>query len=751
MAFSGDVYSMDPPPAELPEGVTRLPFNNPVNISGDGKNVLGFGDGDSSLMSDVQEIMRDDYTSLNSLISRFSGLPDGFSIISVDARGISHGGSSLFISGNVSLNQFIPGTPDTPPVFGPDPSHNPESPSAPAWVMIDPGTPGTPDQNILHERAFVFGGPAYNTPFLRLLANFMPGQDVYRSANDVSDDGSMAVGEESYGLNDNGSRALWWTDTTNSDLRPTLLNPLSGVDGDQKWSDDGAWASAMNGAGTRAVGASYFNDEDSFDQDGEYSQAVYWDLTGDSPVAKYIGSLRGDGSMGTGESDALDISRNGNWIVGWAQTDTGVSPFISNNGQGMIAIASPDADYSDYGEALGVSNDGTAVGHFHRNESLEQRSRYGSLAFVHNQDWGSKTVADWLESSGVQVAEGMHYLNATAISEDGKVIVGVAEEGDGEIGFIARAGSGSIDPAAFQSTLMDAGSVPPLITGVMNSVMNGSHHIPLQLMKGPSRHAWFTTDGGRWDRYNSNSLLTEAGLAVDLFDKQLLAGFGFGLNWLEQKNGAINSDLNGQYYLGELSYKPTDVPLVFTLTGSIGNWDADIRRNYLTAGLPDSSTGSTDITSRVLRFSVHWLDAFKVGGFGITPKIQYSVNDTTMDAYTENGGGFPAAFNKQSSTAQEMRYGLWAARTFMQDKFLVRFRVEAVQRLDSSPAGTSGTVIGLFNFNQPGQSIKRAWTQFGTDFVYSINNRTNLTASVNTATTGEDPVILGSVGVQVKF
>lgn len=696
--------SADDPWTIVPEGVTQLGFKEPVNISGNGVFVLGERRG-KGVIADVEDMQNGDYTSLKSIISDFSGLPENACIKSVKAYGISNGTSSLFVSGSIRLD----------------------------------------DGDGCFTKAFV--ADLFESE-IRLLANYSE-DDVFRSANDVSDNGLVAVGEEWF-EDDSGSRALWWTDTTNGELSPVLLNPLAGVDEDGPWTDDGAWASAINAAGTRAVGASYFNDEDSFDDDGEFSQAVYWDLSGESPVAHFIGSLMGNGDLDSGESAATDISRNGKFIVGWAQTgENSVAPFISYQGQGMMALVSPDSGYSQWGEALGVSNDGTAVGYFNLNE--EFKGAYNSIAFIANPAWGSKTVEQWLTATGAPVSDSYHYLKATAISEDGKIVVGIADQEGCEVGFIARAGSGSIEPTSFYQTLASAGAIGPQATQVMNNVFNGAHHIPLQLMKGPSRHFWFTTDGGRWDRYNSNSLLTEAGVAVDLFDKQLLVGFGFGMNWIKQNLGAINANLDGQYYLTELSYKPTNIPLIFTLTGSLGHWNVDSTRSYLNAGVPDASYGDTDVSSSMLRFSLHWLDAVKVAGFGITPKIQYSVNHTSINGYTEQGGGFPAAFNEQSSTAQEMRYGLWAARNFLDDKLLFRLRVEAVQRLDRSGPGTSGTVIGLFNFNVPGQQVKQAWVQFGTDFVYSLTQNTNLTFSVNTATVGEDPVILGSAGVQVKF
>lgn len=229
-------------------------------------------------------------------------------------------------------------------------------------------------------------------------------------------------------------------------------------------------------------------------------------------------------------------------------------------------------------------------------------------------------------------------------------------------------------------------------------------------------------------------------------------GAGVGQNWVNQTLAmGGQSKMDGQYYLMEFSYKPKSLPFVFTLTGAMGNWDAKIDRNYLNAGNIDTSTGRPHINSNTLRFSIHWLDAVKVCGFGITPKIEYTANAMQMGSYGETGGGFPAFFNEQKHTATELRYGFSAARLFFAEKLQIRLRSEWVHRFDQTAATTSGKTIGLFNFNIPGQRIKQDWVQFGGDVVYSVNARTNLTASVSTATTGQDPVIGGSLGVQVKF
>lgn len=576
-------------------------------------------------------------------------------------------------------------------------------------------------------------------------------------ATDVSDNGLTAVGGiKAIGKN-SIQHALWWYDLAQA---PRVLQTLSG--------DNQASAVAMDGAGTIAVGSS-------FNSGGGLPQAVYWNLTVSSPAAVSLSAeFMNNGSW------ANDISRNGQYIVGGVDLGIKASvPYVYDRNSAaptMMQIAGPaieglmgGGNYI-YGEAAAVSDDGRVVGSFYL--TTDQINSLAGAAKPYTDEVGfitapgggpAMTIHEWLKESGATV-EGWAFTSADSISRDGTVVSGQGQTNltynkmgylntSDYFSYIARAGSGAIDVAEFQQSVATAGGVAPTqVNNALNMTLNGAHHIPLQMMKGPSRHFWVTGDAGRWDNYQTNSYLAEVGGAIDLFDQQLLVGFGVGQNYVNQKlalGGSTN--LDGQYYLSELSYKPKALPFIFTLTGALGNWDAHIDRNYLNLGVVDTSSGRPHLNSNALRLSVHWLDAVKVAGFGLTPKVQYSVVDTSVGAYSENGGGFPAFFNKQNHTAHEVRYGLSAAKLFLADKAQLRFRVDAVHRFDQEGAGTSGQTIGLFNFNFPGQRIKQDWVQFGSDFVYSVSERTNLTASVNTATVGQDPVISGSLGVQVKY
>jgi len=305
---------------------------------------------------------------------------------------------------------------------------------------------------------------------------------------------------------------------------------------------------------------------------------------------------------------------------------------------------------------------------------------------------------------------------------------------------------------AFVRRLLDpslaAGAQPGVLgSNLLNLSLHGAHHVPLQMQQ-TDRNAWITGDYARNDRYDSNSGLLEAGAALDLLDKQLVAGLGVGQSWVDQDliyGGDINMD--GQYLLGEFSYRATGSPLVFTLTGSYGDWDADLQRNYPNGPGIDSSFGSTDIAAGALRLRADWLDVANVWGFSITPKLEYAVTCSEFESYTELGGGFPASYTGKSAISHQVRYGLSAVREVLKSKGLLRVRAEGVHRFDDSDAGATGPG----GFSVAGVSVRQDWLQLGLDLDYKLTDSMTLTSSVSTSTSSQDAVLGTSLGLRVSF
>ncbi|MCH7226029.1 autotransporter domain-containing protein [Haloferula sp. A504] len=755
LAFSAHAFAgPEPPNTEGPPPVISLPFV-PTNISGDGTAVVG---------PDFFELINNEPPPPDSLTASYwtfeSGTVELFprgAVFGVDARplGISRDGRFV-VGGYQTLNgggmmdlMMRPGYLTAPNGF---------------WIDRQTGNAA-----YLSGRAFVDVSDSGDSV---VGYNFEP---VVDTAPQFVTDDPISVNVLGPGV------ATWWQGAASGGLLGTGT-PLGALPGVSYGAD--LTVTAMDGAGTRAVGSqrNFLNGGANLNalQAGPVSRSVYWDLGGPgSPQANAIPLLASEASFI--ESFATDISRNGAYIVGSQYDDDG---WVGLNRPYLFTVA--DGALTEIpvvgGYASGVSNTGRVVGSGFRGKrqvfvgtALTAADEpvdppFQALgAWVFDEEAGPRTINEWLADSGAEVGD-VFFQTADAISEDGTVIVGrfgspdnypvevdeVDPPGDFEPvfegpGYIARAGSGAINPAQFIPTLQAGAQPGPLSYNLLNMTLHGAHHVPLQ-MRGADRHAWITGDFARNDRYDSDSTLAEVGGAIDLFDQQLVAGLGVGQSWVSQDlllGG--ETELDGQYVLGELSFRATDTPFIFTLTGAYGSWDADVDRNYFNGGLINTSFGKTDVTSSALRLRADWLDAAQLLGFGISPKLEYTVTRTESDAYTEVGGGFPATFNSQSQTIHQLRYGLTAARPVLQEKGLVRVRAEGVHRFDDSDARTTGTVLGLGPFNLAGRSVKQDWFLFGVDFDYAVTDAITLTSGLSTATSGQDPVFGATLGALFSF
>ncbi len=317
----------------------------------------------------------------------------------------------------------------------------------------------------------------------------------------------------------------------------------------------------------------------------------------------------------------------------------------------------------------------------------------------------------------------------------------------------ASAGRYSVDEETFLPTLEGGVDPSALAANLLNTALHGAHHMPLQ-MQGTERQAWVTGDFGHNEHFDSDSSLIEVGVSTDLMEKQLIAGLGLGQSWIDQdlRYGG-ESDMDGQYLLGELSYRASGSAFAFTLTGTYGDWDADIQRNYLSGPDLETSTGSTDVSAAALRLRVDWLDAAQVLGFSINPKLEYTITRTEMDAYSETGGISPASYEGRDETSQQVRYGVTAIRPVLADKALLRLRVEGVHRLDDNDSRVSGSSTGLpgSTFDFDGRGVRQDWVVLGADFDYQLSDALTLTSGVFTSTSSEDPILGTSLGLRYHF
>ncbi|GAH11700.1 unnamed protein product, partial [marine sediment metagenome] len=118
-------------------------------------------------------------------------------------------------------------------------------------------------------------------------------------------------------------------------------------------------------------------------------------------------------------SYALGVSADGSVIVGGGHTELGEEAFRWSADNGMVGLGHLPRGY--YTQALDVSGNGSIV---------VGKSNY--KAFIWDDANGMRNLKNVLEDDyGLDLSDWKKFLAATAISDDGKIIVGWGDRLDG--------------------------------------------------------------------------------------------------------------------------------------------------------------------------------------------------------------------------------------------------------------------------------------------------------------------------------
>ena len=123
--------------------------------------------------------------------------------------------------------------------------------------------------------------------------------------------------------------------------------------------------------------------------------------------------------------------------------------------------------------------------------------------------------------------------------------------------------------------------------------------------------------------------MAEAGYGYNFGPAQV--NVAIGKTWADQDivhGGDIDAD--GHFLVTEAILPVNESRGLFATLGAYGHWgDADIRRGYLNAGLPDQSKGSPDSRTWGLRARVDWEGRDRQGR--LAPSGAYFVRVTATD------------------------------------------------------------------------------------------------------------------------
>ena len=546
-----------------------------------------------------------------------------------------------------------------------------------------------------------------------------PGGGVYTNARGVSWDGSIIVGESA-------GHAFHWATSTGL----VALNPAeTGTSNAEAVSADGT---VIVGSMTPLAG-----NESAFRWTSALGMVELGTLGGTFSEATAISA---DGRVVAGRSTLSGGDTYTSHAFRWTTTD-GVMRDLGTLGGTYSSVGGISANGAVVVGASTLIGDGSPA-----NASALRAFRWTAVT-------GMQSVAAWLATSGRPV-QGWTLIGANATNQDGTIIVGRGLNPQGnEEAYIARGGSGLISATGFGRTLDHSARATRMGDQLSSLAMHGAHHrnlMDMALVDKKGSCAWISGDWAHYGDLDADGALSEVGACHDFIGGKVRAGLGVGKSYVRQ-DLALDGDsrLNGEYLTAEVDWK-FDAPFIASVTGMYGHWDASLKRGYSNGGSPDYSRGTTDVSSTAFRVRLDWLQAFSFGGIDFSPRIEATYGRTNVDAYTETGGGFPVAYNKQKETSYDVRVGLTGVKP-LSERTHLHGTTEIVYGDRKSDQDLSGKVVGLFDFSLPNNRQRDTWLRIGAEIDHRLSPSTVLSTSISAASQGADPDISATFSFKAYF
>jgi hypothetical protein len=302
----------------------------------------------------------------------------------------------------------------------------------------------------------------------------------------------------------------------------------------------------------------------------------------------------------------------------------------------------------------------------------------------------------------------------------------------------------------YNAGLADTGAANVALLGNANLLLNGAGSRPLDRRVDPGKTiAWIGGDWGRFDAAGTdgNIGLGEIGVGYNFGGVQVNAVAGY-TRFDQRMSLGGSAELSAGYVKAEALSKLYDTGnggLWGTLTAS-GMWgNADFTRNYMNGGAIDSSTGSTDASGYGVRGRLQWENAIQY----FSPYADLSWSKGCFGAYSETGGGFPAAFNELCDESTELRYGFDVTYP-VSDGFRLIGTLEGVHRFEDKSANVTGQAVGLYAFDLGGVTYQQDWLRAGAGFEADIGAST-LSVMGNATTQSNGPSAWIAANWRVTF
>lgn len=565
------------------------------------------------------------------------------------------------------------------------------------------------------------------------------------TANAISSDGSTIVG---YSNNGSADEAFRWIDGVGMQGLGTLGGTTSE-------------ATAASADGSVIVGQSH---------NGSYNEAFRWTAGG---------GMQGLGELQVGYgSSAKFVSSNGN-IVSGQSSDHG---FRWVNGVGMQDIGSLGGSVLVYS----MSADGSVIA---------GESDDGSLSNYQVYRWtqasGMKSLTEILTDAGIDLTGWTQLggLGVASMSADGNIIASGGTYNGAPHAFIfsmgnlvsGGGGGGIITPEELAQTLSSTADAAQQVQSSVVSGTSQSMFVARNALTGYFPRQTFNP--AQQTRLNANTLNDEitpsAGGTPRLLGTRRKAIYALGNMGIGQNNQFSNHAASGttgmlvevadHFAIGAgaiastnredtrfdghnqstalggniiAAYEPPSGLRLYT-TATVASLDLTTRRHYMNGGGIDSSKGDTDgMGYGVAVRGGYEFDVAK--DTYLMPYADAQASHTTINGYTETGGGFPAAVGDQSDNLVTSRLGAELSHD-VTPRMTVRGRGAWGHRYTDA-GSTIATSVGLTQII-PGTDGDRDWAEAGATINYALSEQTSFTGDISgRAGKTAEPAVSATIG-----
>lgn len=555
------------------------------------------------------------------------------------------------------------------------------------------------------------------------------------------------------------SRAVYWRGTTVTDIHPADIDggsyaeyvsddgnviAVQGYDEERylsfRWTQEGgtkrlgnpyeSYTQAISASGDVFVGEARF----AIEQSGYH--AFRWTEAGGLQDI-HPASLLADAQY----SSADFVSRDGTKIFGQIRNDEKQVAFRWTSG-GVIDIGSLGGNRT---RINAITPDGrVAVGQ----SGSGPDSNSGGFRWTELD--GMQSIQAWLAASGVTLGDDIVIHSAESVSDDGSIVSGYLTD---ENFYIAKGDSGLITLPDLQESIAGTTAAISSTRTSASLVLNGAHGHPMSRRAETGRFlAWAGGDYGQDNHGERDGSLSvaEAGGGYNFGPAQLNLALG---RTDSEQDTPFNGDTDhtGVFGIVDVIIPVPSTPLYVTVTGIYQDSKLDIRRGYLNGGAPDSSEGDTDATTYGGALRVDWLNAASLAGVDITPFTKLVVTRSKIDAFTETGGGFPAAYQTQRDTISDLHLGANASYELRKNVRLIA-TLEGVYRFQDHASSTGVSVPGVtLGFTSlAGEDYKQFWLSGGLGAEYDVGAGT-FSVMLNGTTEGAASNLWLATSYQYKF